>query len=109
MKRACLLFAVAACASDPDPIEYTGATQRFVVDAIQVPMHNTQAREYGIDLNGDKTVDNQLGMVISTLASFDDITTHAPEMIAAGAIQSSVELVADDLAGDDTVALRYIG
>jgi hypothetical protein len=109
MKRACLLFALAACATDPEPIEYTGAKQRFVVNAIQVPMTNTQAREYGADLNGDKTVDNQLGMVFGTLASFGDITTHAPEMIASGSIESSVELVADNLSNDGTVALLYKG
>jgi len=40
----------------------------YVADRIRVPTTNTEAREYGLDLNGDGTVDNQLGMVLSTLA-----------------------------------------
>jgi len=109
MKRACLLFALAACAAEPD-IEYTGEARRFVVDSIAVPKNNTEARQFGADLNGDRTVDNQLGMVIATLSGFaGDITMHPNDMIRSGAIASSVELVANDFASDDTVALRYFG
>jgi hypothetical protein len=108
MKRACILFALAACATDPDPITYTGESRRFVVDSIRVPLNNTEAREFGADLNGDRTVDNQLGMVLGTLSSLSgNVTTHGDEMIAAGTIMSSLELVADDFTTDDTVALRY--
>jgi hypothetical protein len=110
MKRACLVLALTACATDPDPITYTGESRRFVVDSIAVPMNNTEAREFGGDLNGDRTVDNQLGMVISTLKGISgNVTTHGDEMIAAGALLSSVELIADDFGSDDTVALRYFG
>jgi hypothetical protein len=110
MKRACLLFALAACASEPEPIHYTGEARRFVVDSISVPLHNGEARELGLDLDGDRAVDNQLGMVIATLSNISgNVTMHGNEMIGAGAIASSVELVADDFENDDTVALRYLG
>jgi len=42
---------------------------RYVMDSLLVPMNNTQARDYGLDLNGDGTVDNQLGMVMATMSS----------------------------------------
>jgi hypothetical protein len=105
------LFALAACAAEPaDDTHYTGETRRFVIDQIAVPKTNADARAFGADLNGDKTVDNQLGMVIGTLNSLaGDITTHGPDMIAAGTLASSVELVTDDFDTDDTVALRYFG
>jgi hypothetical protein len=110
MKRACLLFALAACAAEPAPITYTGQARRFVVDSIRLPINNTEARQFGADLNGDRTVDNQLGMVTGTLAGISgNITTHGDDIIAAGALLSSVELVADDFTNDDTVALRYFG
>lgn len=110
MKRACLVFALAACASEPEPLQYTGPARRFAVDAIALPLNNTEARAFGADLNGDRTVDNQLGMVISTLSSISgNVTTHGDDMIAAGVLASSVVLVADDLSRDDTVALRYFG
>jgi hypothetical protein len=45
-----------------------GAHYHYVVDHEYVPADNTQARNYGLDLNGDGTVDNELGMVLGTLA-----------------------------------------
>jgi len=47
----------------------TGAHNHYVANSILIPSNNTEAREYGLDLNGDGTVDNQLGMVLGTLAS----------------------------------------
>jgi hypothetical protein len=112
MHRAWLLsLALAGCIADgnPDPMQYSGETRRFVIDSIEVPRSNTQAREFGADLNGDKTVDNQLGMVTGTLASWGNITEHGGDMIAAGVIGSSIELIADNFDTDDTAALRYLG
>ena len=40
----------------------------YAASRLFVPTNNNQAREYGLDLNNDKTVDNQLGMVLGTLA-----------------------------------------
>jgi len=45
-----------------------GPHYAFVASKLSVPVNNNQAREFGLDLNGDKTVDNQLGMVLGTLA-----------------------------------------
>jgi hypothetical protein len=38
-----------------------------------------------------------------------DLSPHSADMIASGALQSFVEIVADDLAHDDTASIRYIG
>lgn len=38
----------------------------YVVDEVNIPATNTQAREFGLDLDGDAVVDNQLGMVLAT-------------------------------------------
>jgi hypothetical protein len=88
---------------------FTGETRRFAVDAIYLPASNTQAREFGGDLTGDAIVDNQLGMVISTLRSQGNVTDRAADMIAGGAITSSIEIVADDFENDPTVGVRYLG
>ena len=37
------------------------------ITSAAVPHNNAAAREHGLDLNGDETVDNQLGMVAGTL------------------------------------------
>ncbi|HUS29041.1 MAG TPA: hypothetical protein VMZ53_11035 [Kofleriaceae bacterium] len=88
---------------------FTGTTHRYVVDSIELPKTNTQAREFGDNLDGLRGVDNQLGMVVSTISSQGLGTTHGPDMIAAGALSSSFEIVADDLANDDTVSVIYRG
>jgi len=105
------LLLLAACASNAnDDITgpYSGPTTRFVVDAIDVPMTNTQAREFADDLDGNQALDNQLGMVLSTLSYNDNLTTHSADMIAAGALASSVEIVADNF-GDSIASVRYLG
>jgi hypothetical protein len=40
----------------------------YVIDRMLLPATNTQARDYGQDLDNNATVDNQLGMVISAFA-----------------------------------------
>ncbi len=104
---------LAACASETPNNDvvgpFTGEARRFAVDTLQLPAQNTEAREFAGDLDGDDIGDNQLGMVIATLASQDDITTHGQEMIAAGAIASSVIITADDFENDPTVSVKYIG
>lgn len=110
MKRAFLVLALGACAADQaQQPDYTGETRRFVVDSIAVPTSSTEAREYGADLNGDRSADNQLGAVCGLLQNIGDLATHPDDMVASGVIASTVEITADDFTNDDSVALRYIG
>src|SRR5574338_440669 len=75
-----LLMLISGCvdtgASDDVTGPFTGTPRRYVIDRIELPTNNNEARGFGLDLNGDRTVDNQLGMVISTLGQYNDITTH---------------------------------
>jgi hypothetical protein len=66
--QACLvLVAFAGCATDPaDPI---CEARTLRVDGVAVPTNNNQARSFGFDLNGDKAIDNNTGMVTGTLHS----------------------------------------
>ncbi len=101
---------VAGCTgSEATETEYTGEARRFVVDGIDLPLNNGAARELGLDLNDDGTVDNQLGIVVGALSSIGNITSHGRDMMAAGVIASSVEILADDHQDDRTVAIRYFG
>lgn len=45
-----------------------GDHYHYVIDKVNLPANNNEARAYGLDLNSDGTVDNQLGMVIATFA-----------------------------------------
>jgi len=66
--RAFAWMAVSLCAC-ADPLPIGGEHHSYVVSRQQVPVNNTLARELGLDLNGDGTVDNQFGMVLATFAS----------------------------------------
>lgn len=68
-----LLFALAlplvACGGGDDDgdVQATGPHYTYVASQVLVPTNTNVARDYGLDLNGDKTVDNALGMVLATL------------------------------------------
>lgn len=70
---------------DPTP---TGEHYTYVGSKAYVPTNNNQARDYGLDLNADGTVDNQLGMVLGTLATQGnfDIQGGIDEAVLAGDI-----------------------
>jgi hypothetical protein len=46
-----------------------GPQNPYVVSEVSVPTTNPQAMEIGLDLNGDKVVDNQLGAVLAALST----------------------------------------
>src|SRR6186713_878688 len=76
---------------------FTGPTYRYVVDGFAVPRDPAVARGLGGDLDGDGEPENQLGVITSLLASGDDLSVDAADMIASGALASTVEITADDL------------
>lgn len=107
-----LAIMLAACNADGDGEvtgPFTGAIQRYVVDGFTLPISNVMARDLGDDLDGDRTVDNQLGMVVSTLNSLGNLNTHGADILAAGALTSVVDMQADDPLNDDRVGVWYRG
>src|SRR6478672_9959941 len=83
------LSLAAACGGDSGggTIVPEGMHYHYVANQVNVPTNNTQARAYGLDLNNDGTVDNQLGMVLGTLSSMGfDIQTLADTDVANGSI-----------------------
>lgn len=111
MKRLVYISLLAACgggsgSSPPDaaPIEIDApmdglTTHRYVVSALKVPTNNTQAREFGLDLDNNGVVDNQLGMVMGTLAGQGfDTQAQATTSVDRGTILMLPELRADAIA-----------
>jgi len=79
-----LVTLVCACASKP--------VKTYAVAALDLPQTTADATAFGVDLDGDGTVDNQLGVIFSALVSTHDATTHAADMIASGAIASTLDV-----------------
>jgi hypothetical protein len=113
MRPFLVLSVLAACASQPASTDivgpFTGPVHRYAIDRFDLPTTNNTARQEGDDLDGDGTIDNQLGMVMGALRGTGDLTTHVADMLASGALQSAIEIVADDLDNDPSVGVRYVG
>jgi len=78
----------------------------YVIDRMLVPTTNAQARAFGLDLNGDLTVDNQLGMVFATFAAQGLLVQAGfSRAIDQGNSITLVDLAADNLATTATATL----
>ena len=85
---ALLPASIVACGGGGGTIIPAGPHTHYVADHVYVPTNNNEAREDGLDLNGDGTVDNQLGMVLSALANTAgfDIQGTIDKSVAEGTI-----------------------
>jgi hypothetical protein len=88
-----------------------GMHYHYVVDKALIPTNNNQARQYGLDLNGDGVVDNQLGMVLSTLGTMGfDIQTPVTTAVANGSIILLADVQTKDFASASAAGLSvYLG
>ncbi len=105
------LGALAACSSDSNDVTgpFTGELRTFRVDMFAIPRDASEATSLAADLDGDDVPDNQLGNVTGVLFSTNDLSTHGFDMIASGALASSVTIQADSLSDDDSVGVTYLG
>ncbi len=78
----------------PPPPEDLEKRTAFVISHVQVPTSNTEAKELGLDLDGDGEIDNGLGTVIATISSISgDLDVQAE--LSAGLNQGVFILLAD--------------
>ncbi len=104
------LLALSACADDPTVIgPFTGEKHRFVIDSIDLPDTVTASRGLAEDLDGNSLLDNELAMTIGSLNTYGDGQKHVTELLASGAIASSIVIEADDLQNDPTVGVTFYG
>lgn len=107
---AALPLTLIACGGDDGgTVIPEGEHYQFVANAAAVPTNNNQAREYGLDLNDDKTVDNQLGMVLGTLATMGfDIQGTIDEAVAEGSIILLVDFQTKDFTNTTAAGLKVL-
>jgi hypothetical protein len=93
-------MSLVACGGN-DTVIPEGPHYHYVASHVLVPSNNNESREYGLDLNGDGTVDNQLGNVISTLNGFGfDIQSTIDKAVFGG----NLSLLADFQTKDFTTS-----
>jgi hypothetical protein len=104
---AAVLPSIVACGGDDGVVIPEGEHYHYVASQVLVPTTNTQAREYGLDLNGDKTVDNQLGMVLSTLGSMGfNIQETIDTAVAEGSIVLLVDFQTKDFSSTTAAGIQ---
>src|SRR5437868_1216590 len=81
-------MSLVACGGSDGAPTPEGAHTHYVSNKIFVPTSSTESREYGLDLNGDGTVDNQLGATLAALKSQGgfDIQGTIDKAVADGSI-----------------------
>jgi len=90
--RSVFLLALVGCTSPTAP-EPAGDHYAYTIDHLNVPANNTQARDDGFDLNGDGTIDNQLGQVFGTMDGLGiDCTGATAHAVADGMIALGIDL-----------------
>ena len=77
-----VVLLASACADEP--------VVHRAVAVLELPQTSADATAFGVDLDGDGTVDNQLGVIFSALVTTHDASTHAADMIASGDRKSVV-------------------
>jgi hypothetical protein len=82
----CMCAPLIACSSSGSPTP-TGMHYHYVANQVNVPTSNAQANEYGLDLTNSGMVQNQLGMVLGTLANMGfDIQGDVNKAVAEGSL-----------------------
>lgn len=90
------LLPIAACGGE-ESITPEGPHYTYVVSEASVPTTNPQATEFGLDLNGDKVVDNQLGAVLAALVTQGlDVQTAIADAVNEGDIILLMDLQTTD-------------
>ena len=98
---------VACGGSDDDGQEPpAGPHYKYVVNKAFVPTNNNQAREYGLDLNNDTVIDNQLGMVLGVLAGRGfTVQATIDEAVAQGSIILLADMQTESFSASNAVGL----
>jgi hypothetical protein len=107
---AVLIVVLAACGGgDATLPPITGTVHHFVVDGFTFPASTDQAHALAEDLDGDGRLDNQFGSVTSTLAGEADLNANISDIIGAGVIASTVDLIYEDGATDPVAGASIFG
>ena len=86
---------------------YSGEVRRFLVDKVTLPSTTALSNQFAGDLDGDESVENQLGLIVAALTETNDTNKHVQDMIASGSLASYVELQADSLDDDGSVGVSW--
>ncbi len=105
---AALSLGIAACSGGGgEVIVPEGEHYTYVSKKAYAPTDNNQAKEYGLDLDNDRLYDNQLGMVLGTLAGMGfDVQKTIDEATAEGSIILLIDFQTRDFTNTTAAGLE---
>ncbi|MEO6773577.1 MAG: hypothetical protein ABI467_11230 [Kofleriaceae bacterium] len=103
----CLPLLAACTSAPPSDTPFTGQVHRFTIDRFELPMNHDQVQRLGDDLDGHGSVNNEAGLVTSTLFGQADLAPNPSDL--SNLIPTAIEINAHDLIDDDHVGVSYIG
>jgi hypothetical protein len=86
---------LAACGDDGGTIIPEGEHYQYVSKRAYIPTNNNLAREYGLDLDGNNAIDNQLGKVLGTLSTSAGMGFNLQRSIDEAVAEGSITLLLD--------------
>ena len=88
-------------------VDPAGTHNGYVLSSLTVPATNAQATAVAVDVDDDGRVENALGNLLATLATFDlDIQTAVDEQIVTGGVIILADVQATDLSQANGVGLQ---
>lgn len=97
--------------ADGGPTDGGPAARRtYVIDSLSQPQTSGEAAEVGVDLDGDGTVDNQLGQALASLmaATGGDARGDLDEVVARGEVLLLIEARSASFSGDGLAEGRVL-
>ncbi len=106
-----VLIAVLLAGCGDHEVRLDGPHHQYVMSELRIPSTNTGARADGLDLDGDRAVDNQLGMVFGALKSLGlGVDVTAQEAVLRGGLILLADLQTVDFATTELSGLTtYLG
>lgn len=89
-----------------DDITPEGPVHSYVVSQVSVPTSTAMATEFGLDLDGNKVVDNALGMVLATLSGYFNVQAAITGAVDAGDIVLLMDLQTKSYSSAGAVGLQ---
>lgn len=106
-----VLIAMLLVGCGDNELTLDGPHYQYVMSDMRIPVNNNAAREDGLDLSGDGTVDNQLGMVFGTLKSMGlGVDGTAREALLRGGVTLLADIQTLDFENIDLAGVTtYLG
>jgi len=101
------LWTCSDCCQACDPVLATSVPEEYLVNVYQVPPHSEEARDYGVDLDGDGNVENKWSAVASLLDTYISagLNEEIADQIAGGHLLIAARVFRDYPAGHQDVSL----